>query len=216
MDALPPDLLATARNPVRANPMAWLYEITADITTLARPTIVFCTQSKSALTFAGITYPPFPAAQGPLRIDGEGNVPKLDLTISNVTRELVPYMVSSDGFLDRPVRVALVDPSKLSNPANVRWHKFRVSGCEVRNDVVVLTLEDRRFADFELPMGFYSHDRCPWIFRGAQCRYRGPETSCTKLLSACITYGDAEIARGHARMHPRQFGAMPGLSTRVS
>lgn len=215
MDPLPAALLATAQTPVLDAPMVWLYQITADVTSLAQPTIVFCTKSKSAVTFGGITYPPFPGDQSQLRIDSEGNIPKLDLTVSNVTRELVPYTVSVDGFLDRPVRVGLIDPQKTTSSSDVVWHKFRVSGCEIRNDVIVITLEDRRFSDLELPQGFYSHDRCPRVFRGSECRYRGPETTCTKLLSACITYGDAEVARGHARMHPRLFGAMPGLSRTV-
>lgn len=214
-EVLPPDLLASSHEMQRDEGMAWLYEIEVDNTTLQRP-VFSLTDAEMPISFAGVTYEPFPMKQSVIVTDTEGSLPSVDVTMSNLRRDLVRYLEAGQGMIRRPVLITLVDRGLLTPSTNRLDHPFRVAGAEISNEHLLVRLAEPNGFQEYFPREFIDRDRCGKIFKGKWCLYRGPETSCPKTYSACTNFGNLAVARGYPRLWPRLFGGFPAVPIKVA
>lgn len=212
---IPPNLLATTQEIDTEKKWIWLFELEADATTVETIVVTF-TSHDAEVVRDGKTYAPYPSAHSPIEVDGEGSLPRVDLTVSNITRELVPYVNHGEGFLGRPAFLKLTTLDQSAVPDEVASLELSGAGVEVRDTEIVFSLEGLNLYDREFPPSVFSRDRCPVGFKGPRCRYRGPELTCLKRITDCEMFGNAEVARGYPRLHPRLFGGFPGLTRKVS
>lgn len=176
---------------------------------------VALTGHPSPVTIGGIKFYPYPMAQSEIEEDGEGNEISMQLTISNATRLLAPYLESPGderGLLGREIWGYLVDAS---SPTTVMLWQLAVAQATLNSSVCVLRLEQRNLYVLRKPQDRFSTSRCRHKFGGEECGYiiNGVAgfTTCDKTLPACIARGQDMAARNLPVLQPGTFGGFLGI-----
>jgi len=210
MKTLSANLLASSQQITKATPFLWLCEAISDLT-VAERTLFRLVNAPEQIVFNGQTYYPASFKVSPIPADGEGNLPALDFQLFDVLQQARVHLNVGDGFMGLPVSLTLVDRANLGSASDGLVHTFYVDGAAESATGVTFRLAERNWWDFDVPQEIVYRGQCPWIFKGPECLYRGPEGDCNKLFSRCIELGNLEVSRGYPRMHPRQFGAEPAI-----
>lgn len=212
LGVLTPETLKTSSS----SPWIWLYQGTLyqNVSPTPSPTF-YLTSLDQPVTFDGDTYHPFPITHEAIESNSVGDLPKCQLTFSNVTREYTRYLVLGRGMVGQTVYIRLVHQDHLADPdAKVEW-AWEVKGAAIAGDVVTLTLELPDFWDAAVPTHVFARDRCRWRYKDPEtCGYVGDMPTCDKTLLGplgCLEHGLDELAEGRPIRHPRLFGAFPGI-----
>ena len=213
MRTLPPGLLAESQNP-QGGKWIWLFDIEADRTTMATPFFALCDYHKPVV-WAGTTWYPAPVAKGDIRRDGDGNLPEITVTVSGVSREFMAYAELGEGFNDRPLTMHQIHENWIGSSTERLSVTLTIDHVEVSDAAVSFVCQEPNWWQDELPGDFFERDRCGRSYKGFGCLYRGPEPVCDRRLVTCKARGDAEVALGYPRLHPRLFGGMPGLPVTI-
>lgn len=199
----------------------WLYEVTIPESTQVRFRAV---ASSEQVEFRGNTYYPFPISHQKTTENLAGDTRSVSLTISNVSRELTPYLESHDGLIGQRARIMCTTRSAAAQASEsglaIVEHDFRVVQCRVTGDSIVLRLDDLSVYDEMFPRQRIHRSFCRFQYRSALCGYAVPSTSdnflagCDKTLdgpNGCSAHGQSEIAEGITQAHPQRFGGFPGI-----
>lgn len=190
----------------------WLFLLTlyADVTTTAQ-TVFRLVSYPEPVTFDGDTYDPFPMKLGVIEEGSDGDLPRWDIEISNVTRELAPWFETGAGFLNREVLLKITTQKALATAAAKLELRFRVADAVLTHEAARLTLGPPAWFDRAAIADRVTRNRCRWPFRSEMCGYRGPELACNFTLTRCNEIGADEESRGFTRLHPRRYGAFPSV-----
>lgn len=216
MPTLPPSLVRKALDQQTEDPWVFLWQITADISTVATPTFYLCNQQQQVEfpVGSGILYDPFPLEHGAIQTTKESRLAQLDLSASNVTRQLAYWVDMGQGFLNMPATLTIAAHDDLAAGAAFT-RDFTIAGLAQTNKAITFRMEQPNYFLRRAPRDTYQRDRCRHAFKGRLCNYLGPLTDCNRSVARCIQIGDDEVANGRPRMHPRRFGAFPGLPRRI-
>lgn len=196
----------------------WEIELDASSTALLKLAVV---NHSAPVTFASVTYHPFPVVRGPIEWNSEGNLPRTTLSLDNRRRSLAHYLEQGQGFQDRVVTMRLVHEDWLALATDRFVMDWIVAGATLTHETIQFELEARAFRSSQLPHDRFMRDRCPWQFRSEECGYEPDAAAganyrtCAKILVECGERGDDEVARGLPRLHPMQYGGFPALPRRV-
>ena len=215
MITLTPNIRGASQLMHGSEPWIWLYELIADRALVSGQyieTLFRLCSFPEQIAFGGKTYYPFPVIHTSVVQDGEGNLPQFDITLSNVTRELAPYLEIGAGFMHQKCVLQVVHKAYLASASDVAFSTSgRISGCTLSKDTIVFRLEDVNLYDWTVPQEFFTRDRCPFVYKGEYCRYRGPLATCKRDIPDCTAHGNEMAGRGYPRLHPGRFGGQPGL-----
>jgi lambda family phage minor tail protein L len=214
---LPTNLLGESRRPLSLGGQ-WLelWSISIDVSSIAH-VILPVVNHTSPITFAGVTYYPFPISRGPIEWDSQASIPKTRVELANARRDFAHYLEQGHGFVDRQVTWRLVHTSFLASATDRMPMSWIVSEARINDAVIQLDLEARGFQNLRLPRERFLRDRCGWRFRSEECGYE-PDAAlganyrdCAKSVEDCEDRGDDEVARGLPRLHPLQYGGFPAV-----
>lgn len=153
------------------------------------------------VTFQGQVYTRFPLQVELPKSTNTGEIGTVSLTVANATRTLQPHLEQFSGGVGKPVTMIIVHADNLaSDYAELTW-EFTITGVKSTAEWITFTLGGpnpmrRRFPPEKYLAGYcrYAH------FKGSECGYAGPATSCGRSLDNCRT-----LSNSH------RFGGFPGL-----
>jgi phage-related protein len=195
----------------QTDPWAWLWQIEADATASAR-TVFQLTGYPQQIAFGGMTFYPIAMQQTAIELGSDGNLPSIDLTISNAARVLAFYFESGLGFMGRPATSWLVNTGDLAQ--SMRWD-WRVAAATVTTEAAVVRMESPKFFERKVPQDRFNNARCRWRFGSEECGYVinaiALYTTCAKHVADCILRGNDMVNRNLPRLHPERFGGFLGI-----
>ena len=166
--------------------------------------------NETAVSFAGDTFSPFPIAFEVLEESGTGDLPYLNVSVSNHNRIISSYLEERGGLLDKSVKVQIVHESNLSSSTATIESDFRIRESSVSEQTVNFRLSHHPFFEVDLPHRRYYRQRCNFRFKGDRCGWVsggiGSSEVCDKTLE-----GPNGCA---AHLNTARFGGFPGIPKR--
>ena len=192
----------------------WLYEIEVPTSPLTR--YRFCAQTET-VTFRENEYFPFPITHETMKETADGDLPTLNLTVSNISREIAGTLETYNGLIRQPVKIMLVlmaesyyTAPQSSLKAVLEWD-FKITSMAMNDGGVSATLGDISLYDVNIPKNKISKRYCRFKYRDAECGYGGEMERCDKSLEGplgCKAHGF------DSSDHPSRFGGFPGAPTK--
>lgn len=210
------NLLATGEK------FVWLYEVEVPTDPPTRYRLVRNTQP---ITFRGNVYSPFPVSHTETKLDDRGNLPTVDLTVSNVSRELMSTLNSHDGLVGQPVRIILTHDLTIVTGQSIWEHNYKVIKTTATDKIVSVKLGDLNLYDVKVPAQKMMRYYCRHQYQDAYCGYAVDPShenylsTCDKTLggtNGCRTHGRSEAYAGIPVLHPERFGGFPGIPERTT
>ncbi len=210
------------------HPFVWLYEIELPTTP---PTRYRLTNHGEAIDFDTdsdadpLTFSSFPISHGEIRATNEGDLTGIQVSVSNVTREVGRVIDDHDGLTGQPILVRVVSLANLGNPAaKIEW-RGEIAKARTTQDVCVFELSALNIARAAFPRWRHSSSSCRFQFGSPRCGYliiASPgETvgtgfsTCGRNFDDCTDRGLDEAARSLPNQHPfPRFGAKRGIPRR--
>lgn len=178
----------------------WLVLLT--ITLPAPDSTVFrIVPNNEDVEFEGLTYTAFPVEIGFPDESSKGEIPSLDLKVSNVTRIIQSHLEALNGASGTTVKLVIVNTANLtedyseltmdfevlSSSYNSMWITFK---CGASNPL------RRRFLDK------YFANHCNWQYKSVECASTSTDLTCERTITAC-----------RAKNNSTRFGGYPGLDS---
>lgn len=161
------------------------------------------------------TFYPHPIEQEEIRLNSDGDLPSMKLSVSNVTRELTRWLQDGEGFMNRAAMGILVNTEDLRDRV---FFTFHIVDAAADAENATFSLEIPNLMERLIPEDRFDARRCRAAFGGPICGYpvtaTAGYTTCPKTIGACRLRGDDEVARGIGRRHPARFVGTPGVPNR--
>lgn len=208
------DLLG-AKNKL-ANADAWLMLFEIAVSDIE---VVRITNNEEAVTFNSIVYSPFPISMESMEESGQGDLPYINVTVSNAGQVLTEYMEQRNGLLDKQVTLKLVNEVNLSTDAASITINLVIRESTVTEEAITFRLSHHPFFEVDMPHQRFYRNRCRWAFKSVECGWSAvaggtDSDSCDKTLNGangCQAHGDINTADGGTASHPDRFGGFPGI-----
>lgn len=212
--------VVAAKNDLRqTSAFLWTAQIDVDGTNS-----IAVVDSDAPVTVGGVVYSPFPFRVEEVPIEGDGSLPEIRVTVSNIGGE-VATRLESGGMLDRTCVISQVWRGDTANP--LRSETFIVQGVTISLDTATFVLGLYFIFDATFPARRQHRTRCDKVFGSADCGYTSgltnlisgtypsfSTTTCDLTLNGgngCIAHGANETANGSAKLHPARFGGFAGI-----
>jgi len=160
-------------------------------------------KNEANVTWGGQTWAAFPFDIDDMGEAGRGEVPRVSLRVSNVSRAIQSYIEQYDGGIDSTVILRVVHADHLVGTETdtvLCRLDFTVTGCTANSKEVVFSLGASNPWFRRVPLGRVRKNFCRWKFKSNECTYSGAETTCDKTLTRCRELNISE-----------RFGGFPGV-----
>ena len=201
------------------NPWLVLYEL--QISDIER---IYLVNNEEEVTFASQSYKPFPIAFEVIEETISGDLPALNITVSNITREIQSVLEHRGGLLEKTVILRIVNSAHLDSTANAIEQTFTIQSVTANRDAVTFRLAQLPFFNLEWPHQNYSRTRCRFQFKGKGCKWGNPlpagvqdSTTCDKTINGpngCAFHGSLYTDAGLTSEWPERWGGMPSIPRR--
>ncbi len=201
------------------DPWVWLLEMRHTTTEAFR-----ITNYTQQVTYDSNIFYPYPFEISDFQDSTDSNNSNLRLTVANIGGELQALLDANDGFADVETVLMLLDSANISDgPA--REILYRVVGSTATWSSVEFELGSFDLFAKDVPRRKWVRNSCQWPYRNADgtisdlCGYQETSTgaglaTCDKTLfgaNGCRAHGNDEVANGFIRLHPKRYGAQPGI-----
>lgn len=193
MKSLPANLIVE-KNKI-ATGSAWL--ILLDVILDDGATTLYFVNNTEDILFLSNTYTAIAFDLDSTSYSTKGEIPSLQLRISNVTRLIQAYLEALDGAVGDQVRVRVVNSEHLTEDYTELEMLYDILVSESNAEWVTFTLGAPNPLRSRFPKNKYISFHCNWIFKEAECAYVGAETQCNRTLEACTAYNNAHRFGGH-------------------
>jgi len=189
-----------------------LLEITMPDTTVIR----ICSNSESVTwpVTAGDIYTGFPFELGEIGDTTKGEVPSLEIRVSNVMRILEPYLETQAGLVDSDVVIRIVNSINVTTPslgAGVNNNnpeielEYLIMNSHTDSQWVYFTLGASNPWNKRFPRNKVNKNFCRYkVFKGSRCQYAGAQIVCDRSLYVCR----------NTMLNSINFGGCPGVGTK--
>lgn len=135
----------------------------------------------------------------------DGEVPKVQIQFRDPTRMLASLLDKYNGGIGASVVKRVVHSKNLHLTTPEVSYYFELLDTTVKSNIDVnLSLGTESLTNIRMPKHVYLKDHCRWQeFKGAECQYNGPESSCNRTYTQCQEYGNVH-----------RFGGFPGMTSR--
>lgn len=151
-------------------------------------------------TGSGTWWVAFPFELGEVNENSKGELPSLQLKVSNVTRVIQQYLEEYAGGTDATVIMRVVMSEHLDLETPELEEVFSVKSTSTDAMWAYFNLGPDYAITQRYPSERYMKNFCPYKFKGIRCGYDGPKTTCNKTLSDCRERNNSE-----------RFGGAPGI-----
>lgn len=203
-------------------PWVWLYDIEVPTTPPTRYRLTnYDREVNYGQNSAGVplTYSPFPVVQSAVSQNVEGELPQIQLQVSNESLFVREILEQYDGLIGQPIVIRLVNFLELNNPSAALRFDGQIVACKAGFDRVTWNVSALNLMQSVLPSQRYIRGHCRFRYGDDRCGYDlnngtllAAHPTCDKSLMACEERGDTEAATaGLVRLHPGRFGGWPGI-----
>jgi lambda family phage minor tail protein L len=213
--------LARSRQLADEYPWVWLYEVEVPTNPSTRYRLTnYDRNFEYGTDSSGVSlvYEPFPIVQSPVTQSSEGDLPQIQLQVSNESLLVRTVLEDHDGLVGQPIVIKLVHVLQQSDPSAALRFDGQIVSCKATYDRVAWNVSALNLTQAVLPGRRYIRDHCRWRYGDARCGYdlnngtlSAAKPSCLKTQADCEAHGDAEVAAGLPRLHPARFGGWPGI-----
>jgi phage-related protein len=189
------------------NTLPWL--VLLDIT-LTDVLTLYLTNDVDELIFESRTYSPFPMGVNFVGQSIMGEIPEVNIDVSNVNREIQGWIEALNGAVDCDVVVRIVHKGNLTSDYSDFERHFKIMGTSCDNEWVHFSLGLKSPTQMRFPLFRTMGSHCNWPFKGIECGYSGSTESCDHTLKTCRLL--TGIPRKIGYMGAKTFGGFPGLS----
>lgn len=131
-----------------------------------------------------------------------GGQPTVSITIEDITRAINAKMQQYGGGVGFYVRILVISEADLDLPAEV-VENFEVLSTSTSDYSITWTLGTQNLLARKFPNRRQLKDRCTWEYKGEECAYAGPESTCDYTLQ-----GDNGCG---VKNNSVRFGGFPGI-----
>jgi phage-related protein len=164
----------------------------------ASPTYVHVVKNTENITWptGGQVWQAFPFDIEPIPAEGKGEVPKVEVSVSNVTRALEIYVLAYDtyiktaGFDPIIVDLYLINSKNLASATPEVWHQFELKSPKMTATMATFTLGASNPYSKRFPQDRILKDHCRHRFKDSRCKYVGGGSTCSKTFAACTAYAN--------------------------
>lgn len=164
-------------------------------------TTIRLTSNLTEVSFGGQTYYPFPMELQMTSQSLAGDIPEVNIAVSNADRVLQGTIESLDGAVDSEVVMYIVHSANLASDFSDFERHFKILSTVCNNEWVVFSLGLMSPTFMRYPLFRTMGSYCNWLFKGVECAYAGGTLSCDHTLKTCQALGNS--------IH---FGGFPGLN----
>jgi lambda family phage minor tail protein L len=149
----------------------------------------------------GNTYLAYPFQLGDITQDSEGSIPTVDLTVVDISRQLISIVDDYDGAVGATAIVRIVHSDHLDNATAEYSEAFEIVDTSVDGKYnLKFKLGAENPLRYRIPQDRYLKDHCRYkTFKGEKCGYSGGESECDRTFARCRELGT-----------PVRFGGFPG------
>lgn len=158
------------------------------------------------IEWRGHTWLAFPFEMDEITDQIQGEVPRVDLRIPNVNRDIEAYLQEYDRYVklngpaDITVTIYVVSSATLDDPNPVVSHDFILIQPKTDINYATFTLGAPNPYKKRFPLHRMLKNNCRFKFKGTLCGYTGTETSCNKTLTRCRELNNST-----------RYGGFPGV-----
>ena len=197
MKSLPANLILEKNK--LATTSAWLLLVEI---TLPSATVIRLARNNENVTFQSNTYTAFPFDIDSTKSSGQGEIPQVQLRVSNVTRLLQAYVEQYNGGVGFTVKITVVNSALLAENYAELQMTFDVLACQSDSQWITFTLGAPNPLRRRYPLYRAIANHCNWTYKGRECNYTGARATCKRTLADC-----------QAHSNSARFGGRPGLSS---
>jgi len=163
------------------------------------------------LVWKGETWAAFPFELDEIGDSSKGEVPQVNVRVSNVSRALEAYLYEYDtyckvsGFEPITVKIYVVNTKVIQADGNAEpevEHEFELKQPRTDSKWVTFILGAANPFNRRFPRNRIIKNFCRYRFMDTRCGYTGPATSCDKTLTMCRTLENST-----------RFGGFPGAGS---
>ena len=197
-----------------------IWYIALEITIPGVGTPVRVVANNENITWDGETWIAFPFEIEEIGEESKGEVPEVNLRVSNVSRTMETYLQDFDAYTKTngytPITVAIycLNSKNLASATPESVHYFEL--IQPKTDPLWATFRLGAANPFNkrFPRHRLLKNHCRFIFKGALCGYSGSGTTCDKTLTTCRTFTDSAYhdppdSLGNAK----RYGGTPGVGS---
>jgi phage-related protein len=152
--------------------------------------------------FGGNTYTAFPIEIDTSTWTSKGDIPTLGIRVSNIANTFNQIVREYNAGVGGTVKLTIVSSEYLSENYAELEREFTILSASVDNYWVSWQLGSANPLRQRFPLYTYMAHYCNWVqnFKGAECKYSGPNTTCNGTWQQCQDYSNTS-----------NFGGFPGL-----
>lgn len=156
------------------------------------------------VVFDGVTYRAFPVVFDSIKENSKGEIDTVSMRVCNIRREIQQYIENYD-IRGHKVTIRTVFSNLLDDSTNKIDDVYSIDRWDATKEDVTFTLASKfNVLNIQLPLCSYSRNLCQHaVFKGTECGYTGPETSCSRTKTACKAYNNYS-----------RFGGFPSIAGR--
>lgn len=120
----------------------------------------------------------------------QGALSEITLTLTNVGRGLIDILDDPDDIIGAQFKLIFVHYGNLDVDHSSLEVTYKVKNYKINSLDVDFTLGDETLVIQRHPPRLFTTLQCEWAphnFKGAECQYVGPESTCNGLLATCRT-----------------------------
>jgi lambda family phage minor tail protein L len=197
MKTLPAELILE-KNKVSTN-SAWLVLAEIILNDTAN-THFYLVRNNENFTFGGQVYTAFPFELEPMTVEHTGQIPTATLRVSNITRQLQPYLQALNGGVGAQVKLTVINSANPTSDYTELEMLFDVLTTETSQKWVTFKIGAPNPLLQRHPLYKFIGLHCRWTFKSSRCGYTGAATTCKRTLADCA-----------AKSNEVRFGGFPGL-----
>lgn len=148
----------------------------------------------------GNPYQSFPFQLGDTASDSQGQLPKLNIKVSNANGLVEQYINDVKGGVGAKVTLSVAHSDHLDDGIAEIEEFYVVKQVNADQDWVTFTLTGDIVFSQAVPCDRYLKDSCPYQFKDVRCGYNGGLTTCNHTIADC-----------KARNNIERFGGFPAI-----
>jgi lambda family phage minor tail protein L len=157
----------------------------------------------SDVVYDDITYSAFPITHEVISENISGEIPSVNVTISNISRFLQAHLEAYD-FRNKKVSIKQVWADQLADTDAYIEDVYYIDSYTAGEAHVGFVLTSKLdILSVSIPARHYSRNYCQWKFKSTECGYSSSETACNKTLTRCRELSNQE-----------RFGGFPAIPSR--
>lgn len=155
------------------------------------------TSNNQDVEWGGYTWTRFPIQGGDVEENAEGEVPQLEVRVSNALRVVQGYVEQTENMLEGDTAILRVVHSDHLGEQAYLTEQFGILGVHCGIEWVTFTLGAENPFMWRFPLNMFKRNVCQVKrFKDADCLYSGSATTCNRKFGRCISYGNQARYRG--------------------